>query len=206
MPIFSLIHHFFCFLIHHIPVESHICLMASSQCSGSETPLWVVPHSKWLIWNYCCHINVECISSIKAIKYIYKYVYKGHDRTTMEFGNCEDEVKMYLDARYVSACESGWRLYHFWMHEEKPAVVRLQVHTENEQLVTWNNEVAENLQEVLENQGARDTTLTAYFKANQEYQDAKDLLYQDFPSKFVWKPKERKWKPRQRVCNWLNVL
>ncbi len=63
---------------------------------------WVVPHCKWLIWKYRCHINVECIASIKAIKYIYKYVYKGHDRTTMEFGNCEDEVKMYLDACYVS--------------------------------------------------------------------------------------------------------
>jgi hypothetical protein len=68
----------------------------------------------------------------------------------MEFNNCEDEVKLYLDAGYVSACEGCWRLYHFWMHEEKPAVVRLQVHTEDEQLVTWNNEVAGNLQEVLE--------------------------------------------------------
>ena len=86
---------------------------------------WVVPHCRWLIWKYHCHINVECIASIKAIKYIYKYVYKGHDRTTMEFGNCEDEVKLYLDARYVSACEGCWRIYHFWMHEEKPAVVRL---------------------------------------------------------------------------------
>jgi len=47
------------------------------------------------------------------------------------------------------------------MHEEKPAIVCLQVHTEDEQLVTWNNEVAENLQEVLENQGSRDTTPTA---------------------------------------------
>jgi hypothetical protein len=150
---------------------------------------WVVPR---------CHINVECISSIKAIKYIYKYVYKGHDRTTMEFGNCEDEVKLYLDARYVSACEGCWRLYHFWMHEEKPAIIRLQVHTEDEQLVTWNNEVAGNLQQVLENQGARDTTLTAYFKANQEYPEARDLLYQDFPSKFVWKKTPRKWAPRQR--------
>jgi len=37
------------------------------------------------------------------------------------------------------------------MHEEKPAVIRLQVHTEDDQLVTWNNEIAENLQEVLEN-------------------------------------------------------
>ena len=159
---------------------------------------WVVPHCKWLIWKYRCHINVECIASIKAIKYIYKYVYKGHDCTTMEFGNCEDKVKMYLDAHYVSACEGCWCLYYFWMHEEKPAIVHLQVHTEDEQLVTWNNEVAENLQEVLENQGSRDTTPTAQFKANQEYPEAQDLLYQDFPSKFVWKPKVRKWKLRQR--------
>ena len=115
---------------------------------------WVVPYCKWLIWKYRCHINVECIASIKAIKYIYKYVYKGHDHTTMEFGNSEDEVKLYLDAHYVSACEGCWRIYHFWMHEEKPAVIRLQVHTEDDQLVTWNNEVAENLQEVLENQRA----------------------------------------------------
>jgi hypothetical protein len=27
-----------------------------------------------------CHINVEVCSSITAVKYLYKYVYKGHDR------------------------------------------------------------------------------------------------------------------------------
>jgi len=51
---------------------------------------WVVFHSPYLIWKYRCHINVESISSVKAIKYIYKYAYKGHDRTTMEFGRCRD--------------------------------------------------------------------------------------------------------------------
>jgi hypothetical protein len=29
---------------------------------------------------YQCHINVEVYSSITAVKYLYKYVYKGHDR------------------------------------------------------------------------------------------------------------------------------
>ncbi len=29
---------------------------------------------------YQCHINVEVCSSITAVKYLYKYVYKGHDR------------------------------------------------------------------------------------------------------------------------------
>jgi hypothetical protein len=44
---------------------------------------WVVPYCPYLIWKYQCHINVECTSSMKSIKYIYKYVYKGHDRATM---------------------------------------------------------------------------------------------------------------------------
>jgi hypothetical protein len=54
---------------------------------------WVVCHSQYLIWKYHCHINVESIASVKAINYIYKYVYKGHDRITMEFGTCTDEIK-----------------------------------------------------------------------------------------------------------------
>jgi hypothetical protein len=29
---------------------------------------------------YKCHINVEVRSSITVVKYLYKYVYKGHDR------------------------------------------------------------------------------------------------------------------------------
>src|SRR6202789_1450016 len=47
-------------------------------------------------------------------------------------------------------------------------------------------------------QGNKDTNLTAYFKANDEYPEARELLYQDFPSKFVWIQKDRKWKLRQR--------
>ena len=64
---------------------------------------WVVCHSPYLIWKYRCHINVESIASVKAIKYIYKYVYKGHDRTTMQFGRSIDEIKLYLDVRYISS-------------------------------------------------------------------------------------------------------
>jgi predicted esterase YcpF (UPF0227 family) len=68
---------------------------------------WIVCHSKYLIWKYKCHINVESIASVKAIKYIYKYVYKGHDHTTIKFGRYINEVKQYLDARYVSSYKAG---------------------------------------------------------------------------------------------------
>jgi len=79
---------------------------------------------------YKCHINVEICSSIIAVKYLYKYVYKGHDRalgvvqpeagalsTTAPRaaaggadGNnvptTRDEVQNYLDGRYVSVSET----------------------------------------------------------------------------------------------------
>jgi PIF1-like helicase/Helicase len=160
---------------------------------------WVVTYCAYLIWKYRCHINIESIASIKAVKYIYKYVYKGHDRITMQFGTCNNEVKQYLDARYISSCESIWRLFHFLMHCASPNVVRLQVHLPGQQYVTWNQNGQQTMQEIVQHAAERDTTLTAFFKANQEYPEiANNLLYQDFPSKFTSQPKTLKWKPRQR--------
>jgi hypothetical protein len=57
---------------------------------------WIVPYSPWFLWRYRSHINMEYICSIKAVKYIYKYAYKGHDRTTMEFGKSQDEIKLHV--------------------------------------------------------------------------------------------------------------
>jgi len=41
---------------------------------------WVVPYNPYMTMWYQCHINVEVCNSITALKYLYKYVYKGHDR------------------------------------------------------------------------------------------------------------------------------
>ena len=41
---------------------------------------WVVPYNPILLMRYNCHINVEVCNSIKCAKYLYKYVFKGHDR------------------------------------------------------------------------------------------------------------------------------
>lgn len=38
----------------------------------------------------------------------------------------------------------------------------------------------------------------AWMDANKEYLQAKNLTYAQFPTKFVWKQKERVWKPRQK--------
>lgn len=38
---------------------------------------WVVPYNKYLSTKFDCHLNVEICTTIKAVKYLYKYVYKG---------------------------------------------------------------------------------------------------------------------------------
>lgn len=154
----------------------------------------VVPYSPYLLMLLDCHINVECIYSIKSIKYMHKYIYKGHDRISMGFGTTQDEVKLYLDARYVSACEGAWRLFKLPLHHEFPHVERLQIHLPNEQSITFNPE--NNAENILE-QANKHTTLTGFFEINKTDPVAQDLLYQDMPSRFVWiKKQDRHWKLR----------
>jgi hypothetical protein len=105
---------------------------------------------------YQCHINVEVCSSITAVKYLYKYVCKGHNcalavvqleagallattpqaATSGANGNnvptARDEVQNYLDGRYVSANEACHRLFAFDLHDMHPNVYHLAVHLPNE--------------------------------------------------------------------------
>ena len=43
----------------------------------------VVPYNPALLLKYNCHINVEVVSTIRAVKYQYKYVLKGGTRAAV---------------------------------------------------------------------------------------------------------------------------
>lgn len=62
---------------------------------------WVVPYNPLLCLLFDCHINVECCNGIHAVKYIYKYVHKGHDRVVAELGTQQavDEIKQFIIGR-----------------------------------------------------------------------------------------------------------
>jgi len=53
------------------------------------------------------HINVEIISSIRSVKYLYKYIYKDHDAASMIIGEnidkmiIHDEIRNFIETRYV---------------------------------------------------------------------------------------------------------
>ena len=68
---------------------------------------WVVPYNPFLLRYFNCHINIKVYSSIKAIKYLYKYLYKGHDRASASVNEADgqgniDEIKIYREARCVT--------------------------------------------------------------------------------------------------------
>ena len=56
---------------------------------------WVIPYSPYLTIKYCVYINVKVYASIKSIKYIHKYIYKGNNCTTLRLTN-SDKVSKYL--------------------------------------------------------------------------------------------------------------
>ena len=100
---------------------------------------WVVPYNPWLLLKYDCHINVEVFSSIKSVKYLYKYVYKGPDRIAMEVhrGSNMDEVQQYVDARLICAPEALWKNFRFTLYNLYPSVERLQIHIPNRHQVRF---------------------------------------------------------------------
>ena len=70
----------------------------------------VLPYNPSLLLKYDCHFHVEVVSTIHSIRYLFKYVYKGHDKAMnqMRLMRCPyqyaaapekspDEDKRYLD-------------------------------------------------------------------------------------------------------------
>ncbi|UYV82503.1 hypothetical protein LAZ67_21002595 [Cordylochernes scorpioides] len=162
---------------------------------------WVVPYNPYLLVRFNAHINVEVCASVKSVKYLFKYVYKGHDRPEVEVSvgeldmesRAHDEIKNFLDARYVSAPEAMWRMFEYRLHAHSHTICRLAVHLPNFQSVYF---VEGSEEQALENASRRRTTLTAWFQLNCVNVSARSLLYGDIPSAYVFR--QNQWSARVR--------
>ncbi|OMP07463.1 DNA helicase PIF1, ATP-dependent [Corchorus olitorius] len=134
---------------------------------------FVVPHNRDLIVKYQAHINVGICNHRRTMKYLFKYFTKGPDRARAVIENQArerqtqqpdqniviNEIKTYLDCRFLCPYEAAWRIFAFPLHHHDPPV---------------------------------------WMVANRNHESARDLLYADFPTRWVWNPKASKWLPRQR--------
>ncbi|KAF8388771.1 hypothetical protein HHK36_025451 [Tetracentron sinense] len=170
---------------------------------------WVIPYNRDLITKYNAHVNIERCAQTKVIKYLFKYIHKGVDRATVVIednsiphNNNEkqqykqvDEVKQYLDCRYVSAIESCWRIFDFELQQQYPPVEHLQYHLPNEQFVIFRD--SDRIESVMARPGIKDTMLTQWFEVNIAHEDARSLTYAEFPTKWVWNKDGREWTRRK---------
>ena len=121
------------------------------------------------------------------MKYLFKYIYKGHDRESVavresdkedEKGNI-DEIKQYRDARWVTPPEALWRIYGFDLSKVHPPVKQLQLHLPDMHMVSFHQR--QKLKDVVNRPGVEQSMLTAYFEANRLHEKARGILYHDFP-------------------------
>jgi len=66
---------------------------------------WIILYSLYLTVKYYAHINVKVCASVKSVKYIHKYIYKGNDCTTLWLTD-GDKVSQYLQGRYIGPSEA----------------------------------------------------------------------------------------------------
>ena len=98
---------------------------------------WIVPYNPFISAKFHCHTNVESVATFRTVKYCFKYIHKGPDRATLQYKR--DEIKQYIDGRYIGAPEGVWRILHFDVHKHVPSIERLQVTYTNTLFFTYHS-------------------------------------------------------------------
>ncbi|GBM52315.1 hypothetical protein AVEN_126395-1 [Araneus ventricosus] len=135
---------------------------------------WVVPYNPWLLKKFNAYINVEVCASVKSVKYLYKYVYKGHDAASAKIQkegalDC-DEILSFVE-------------------------VRLAVHLPQQQPIVYQDGQEA---EAIEQAALRKTILTSWFELNKNDPSAHNISYSDIPQYYMFDKSTTNWKKRQR--------
>ncbi|XP_035204943.1 uncharacterized protein LOC118179894 [Stegodyphus dumicola] len=114
-----------------------------------------------------------------------------------------DEIKCFLNARYVSAPEAAWRwrLFEKRMHSSKSShthIIRLPVHLENLQPVYFAESEERN---AFQRAAEKNTMLTGWFELNRTVPEANGYLYAEIPKHFTWR--NHAWQTRVRLGDYI---
>nr|GEZ68444.1 hypothetical protein [Tanacetum cinerariifolium] len=158
---------------------------------------FVVPYNPGLLRRYQLHINVEWCNQLGSIKYLFKYINKGPDRVTAAVEDVEvDEIKEHYHYRYLSTCEAAWRIYIFDIHYRFPPIERLPFHLKGGQSAIF--DATDSVDYALDNASVNETKFISWMETYKTDEEARKLLYHEFPTYYLWKQEERIWLKRQK--------
>nr|GEZ61454.1 hypothetical protein [Tanacetum cinerariifolium] len=110
-----------------------------------------------------------------------------------------DEIKNYLNCRYLAPCEAVWRILSFDIHYAYLSVMKLNFHMPDQLPVTLRD--SECLPDLLEREGINVTMFTDWFDLNERHPPARILMYAEILQNYVCHEQSKIWKQRkQRKC------
>ena len=159
---------------------------------------WITPYNPLLLNTFKSHINIEYVHSVKSIKYLIGYHFKGEDLVSVEGLDQCNEIALYVTRRYISSCQAYWRFAEFDVLQLVPSILQLNIHLPNAQYVMYEPTEGGALAAMARSEI---TMLLAFFYACNcptNGHIAKKLKYEEMPSKYVWNSEKRIWTLRQR--------
>uniref|UniRef100_A0A0R0L851 ATP-dependent DNA helicase n=1 Tax=Glycine max TaxID=3847 RepID=A0A0R0L851_SOYBN len=149
---------------------------------------YIVPYNAKLLRKYQAHINIEWCNQNTSIKYLFKYINKDYDRVIAVVvydvnGALEnpitqnDEIKEYVDCRYISPCEATWKFFCFPIHARKPVVERLHFH-----LPRQHNVLYEEDDDILSKPSITDSKFLAWMNSNKCFSEDNTI------GRLIWVP------------------
>jgi len=121
---------------------------------------------------------------------ICRYCFKPPDHVNVQL----NEISAFLSGRLLSAAEATFRILGLRLHQEWPAVERLDLHLPAEHIVVFNPmDDEEDIREMLP---VATSKLLQWFALNQNDPAARVLRYVDIPEHYIWQ--DHQWQRRVR--------
>jgi hypothetical protein len=103
-----------------------------------------------------------------------------------------NEIQSYLSGRLLSCAEATFRILGLKLHQEWPAVERLDLHLPAHNMVVF-NPMDDDMEHHLPSSTSK---LLQWFVLNQRDESARPWRYVDIPEHFIWNAADRLWQRR----------
>ena len=149
-------------------------------------------------------MNIECVASLAAAKYITKYAHKGPNHAMIKIQQC-NEVSKFRDCRYVAVSKATWHLFKFPIHHQELPIMSLQVHPSDHHMVVFNPN--KSIETITARAMHKKTMLILFFKLNKNHLSVRQYIYQEVLLHFMWDQDKKGLESLTTLFyNWPNVL
>ncbi|GKF44824.1 hypothetical protein Tco_0131376, partial [Tanacetum coccineum] len=90
-----------------------------------------------------------------------------------------DEIKDYLNCRYLLACEAAWSIYGFDIHYRTPSIERSPFHLKDEQHVIF--DATKSIDYAVDKSSVNETKFESWMELNKTDPLPRSLLYVEIP-------------------------